>query len=79
MTLRVLPTTRDTLSRDLRASLAARKSIETVGDFLNALMAFGVTLDTPLSSVEFGIAVGGNGRLVIEYEDGVIDIREGRG
>jgi hypothetical protein len=48
-----------------------------VGDFLNALMAHGVTLDTPLASVEFGISIHGNGLLDIAYEDGVIDIREG--
>lgn len=77
-TVRVFPTTDATLTRDLRKSLAARKQIETIGDFLNALMAHGVTLDTPLSSVEFGIAQSGDGLLVIEYEDGAIDIREGR-
>ena len=71
-------TTDETLAHDLRKSVAARKSIQTVGDFLNALMAHGLTLDTPLSSVEFGIAMGGNGRLVIEDVDGAIDIREGR-
>jgi hypothetical protein len=70
-------TTDETLTRDLRKSLAARKSIQTVGDFLNALMAHGVTLDTPLASIEFGIALTGNGLLDIAYEDGVIDIREG--
>jgi hypothetical protein len=72
-------TTDATLTRDLRKSLAARKSIQTVGDFLNALMAHGVTLDTPLASIEFGIALTGNGLLDIAYEDGVIDIREGKG
>jgi hypothetical protein len=36
-----------------------------------------VTLDTPLASIEFGIALTGNGLLDIAYEDGVIDIREG--
>jgi hypothetical protein len=77
MTLRVVTTTDETLTRDLRKSLAARKSIQTVGDFLNALMAHGVTLDTPLASIEFGIAHGGSGLLEIDHEETGIEIREG--
>jgi hypothetical protein len=72
-------TTDDTLKRDLRASMAAHTAIATVGDFLNALMAVhGLTLDTPLASIEFGVAATGNGKLTIDETDAGVEIREGR-
>lgn len=70
-------TTDATLDLDLRRSLGISKPIETVGDLLNALMAHGLTLDTPLASIEFGVRVLGNRRIEIKRAFDGIEIREG--
>lgn len=74
-----LVTTTHTVMRDLQASLRAQGYAgETVGSFLDALFAQGVQLSDPLASIEYGIAQGRSGQLVIERnEAGAWEIREG--
>lgn len=74
--MRAFVTSDTSLERDLRASWAARKPIETIGDFLNVLMARGLTLDVPLASIEFGISQYGDRRIVIDETPEGVEIRE---
>lgn len=49
----------------------------TYGDFLVAMAQLGMTLDTPLGSIEFGILTYGSGRIGREDDEfGGADIRE---
>ena len=66
------------IREQLTASLIVRRGVpagNTVGSFIDALRTFGE--DTRLASIEFGIALGGNGRLVVDMTDEGIEIREG--
>lgn len=75
-------TTDDTLVKDLRASLHAREGVSaglTWGSFKWAMAQLGVRDDDALASIEYGCALGGNGQLVRDDDDGGIEIRERRG
>ena len=48
----------------------------TVGQFINALRALGLTDDMGLASIEYGVAQMGSGRLVAEIGDHGIEVRE---
>lgn len=53
---------------------------QTFGGFVQAALRLGVTDDTPLASIEFGVSRHGNGRLTIDRDADPlgIELREGR-
>lgn len=73
-------TTNGTILRDLQASLRQRgyQALPgTVGDFIGALQALGVTLNDEIGSIEVGVSATGTGRIVVERDEhGFIEIRE---
>ena len=71
-------TTPATLEADLRASLAARghDAGYTFGQFWDACMAAGATRETPLVSIEFGVARYGQRRIVVSFEADGMEVRE---
>lgn len=44
------------LRETLKRSLAARRRVETFGEFIDACLAHGVRLTTPIEAIEFGTA-----------------------
>jgi hypothetical protein len=71
-------TDRKHLEADLRASIRARgwDAGVTLAQFYDACLKAGATPQTPLRSIEYGVMVGGTGRIVIEFEDEGMDVKE---
>jgi hypothetical protein len=71
-------TDRAHLEAALRASIRARgfDAGTTLGEFVNACLLAGANLTSPLRSIEYGVMVGGTGRIVIEFEDEGMDVKE---
>lgn len=74
------PTTPDTLTRDLTRSLVTRGHCPpspTLGQWLAAVYAHGVTLNDPIVSIEF---TGRSGRLFVvrEVQGGPVSIGESK-
>jgi hypothetical protein len=71
-------TTAADLMTDLRDSIRARgwDAGVTLAQFYDACLKAGATPQTPLRSIEYGVCQGGTGRIVIEFEDEGIDVKE---
>ena len=73
-------TTNRTIARDLTASLTAREGVpggHTLGEYKAALSALGLTDDTRIASIEWGISQSGNGRVILDVTSEGIELREG--
>jgi hypothetical protein len=84
MTAKVLALGESRLERELKASLREIGIVygPTWGDFKKAIataeMVYGLTEATPFNSIDIGVSQSGNGRLWVEFEDGAVDVKEGR-
>lgn len=75
-----LVTTKDTLSRDLRATLNRQRGVPcglTWGDFQAAMRLLGIRDDDRIASIDYGCGTG-TGRLLRDDATDGIEIRETR-
>jgi hypothetical protein len=77
-------TTNNTIMADLQHTLTLRQRHcvdcdGTVGGFIRAIRALGITDDMDLGGIEFGQSANGNGQVTAELDAyGLLEIREGR-
>jgi hypothetical protein len=77
------PTTNNTVMADLQRSLQLRTGVAfdgSIDGFVDALKELGLLgKGLALSSIEWGVTMTGNGRVIADEECDGIEIREGRG